>query len=168
VGFGETAADRPIAMAADAMMTTRPTRDAMTIRLPRTERTILLRTDFSDDAAWVALCEAIQAPQTRFGDEFRAYVSPVSDRAFDGASVSLLVELAGAAEKSFLLVADRIALTSAERPVLVVDALHDVGSTFRVIPSEAWGVENNLWLANMDFEDFADAVDSDGVFRGFR
>jgi len=28
-------------------------------------------------------------------------------------------------------------------------------------------VENNLSLANMDFEEFADSVDADGVFRGF-
>jgi hypothetical protein len=28
------------------------------------------------------------------------------------------------------------------------------------------GVENNLSLANMDFDEFADAVDADGVFRG--
>jgi hypothetical protein len=29
------------------------------------------------------------------------------------------------------------------------------------------GVENNLSISNLDWEDFADAVDSDGVFRGF-
>ena len=41
------------------------------------------------------------------------------------------------------------------------------GRTFRVIPSEMWSVENNLSIANMDFAEFADAVDEDGVFRGF-
>jgi hypothetical protein len=30
-----------------------------------------------------------------------------------------------------------------------------------------WGVENNLTIANMDFDDFAGAVQADGVFRGF-
>lgn len=34
--------------------------------------------------------------------------------------------------------------------------------------SRRGGVENNLSLANMGFEEFADAVDEDGVFRGFR
>jgi hypothetical protein len=29
-------------------------------------------------------------------------------------------------------------------------------------------VENNLSLFNMDFFEFADAVEADGVFRGFR
>jgi len=51
--------------------------------------------------------------------------------------------------------------------VLVVDLYSDPGRSFRVIPSELWGVENNLSLANIDFEEFADAVDRDGVFRGF-
>jgi hypothetical protein len=30
-----------------------------------------------------------------------------------------------------------------------------------------WGVENNLSVSNMGFEEFADKVDQDGVFRGF-
>jgi hypothetical protein len=30
-----------------------------------------------------------------------------------------------------------------------------------------WSVENNLSLANMDFDEFADAVDAAGIFRGF-
>ena len=42
-----------------------------------------------------------------------------------------------------------------------------LGQEFRAIPSEIQGIENNLSLANMSFEDFARAVDGDGVFRGF-
>jgi len=30
-----------------------------------------------------------------------------------------------------------------------------------------WGVENNLNISNMDWEEFASAVDEGGVFRGF-
>jgi hypothetical protein len=36
-----------------------------------------------------------------------------------------------------------------------------------VIAPQLWAVENNLNLSNLDWEDFADAVDDDGVFRGF-
>jgi hypothetical protein len=36
-----------------------------------------------------------------------------------------------------------------------------------VIPTELWSVENNLALGNMDFKDFAQSVDADGVFRGW-
>jgi hypothetical protein len=32
---------------------------------------------------------------------------------------------------------------------------------------QLWSIENNLSGANMDFEDFARAVDNDGVLRGF-
>jgi hypothetical protein len=51
---------------------------------------------------------------------------------------------------------------------LVVD-LHDKpGRIFRVVPAEIGNVENNLSIANMGFDEFADAVDKDGIFRGFR
>jgi len=67
----------------------------------------------------------------------------------------------------FAFLADRLALTDPERPVLVVDLAHEPGRTFRVIPREMWSVENNLSLSNMEFSEFADNVDADGVFRGF-
>jgi len=51
--------------------------------------------------------------------------------------------------------------------VLVVDLYDEPGRSFRVVPQEAWSVENNLSISNMDFEEFADSVDADGVFRGF-
>jgi hypothetical protein len=38
---------------------------------------------------------------------------------------------------------------------------------FRAVSSPVQGIENNLSIANMDFEEFAEAVDEDGVFRGF-
>jgi hypothetical protein len=38
---------------------------------------------------------------------------------------------------------------------------------FRCIPSELWGVDNNLNISNMDWEDFSGAAGEDGVFRGF-
>ncbi|MFC5219718.1 DUF6924 domain-containing protein [Streptomyces coerulescens] len=37
----------------------------------------------------------------------------------------------------------------------------------RVIAEELWSIENNISLANMDWEEFVDAADDDGVFRGF-
>jgi hypothetical protein len=132
-------------------------------RIPSTENSLLLRTDFSDDAAWEGLCAAVQAPV----GEFRADVTRVSDRAFDGATLEELVELAREAGHRFALIADGQAMTDPEQSVLVVDLVDEPGRSFRVIPSQAWGVENNLSLANMGFEEFADAVDDGGVFRGF-
>ena len=70
-------------------------------------------------------------------------------------------------QRPFVFLVDAEAMFQPDHPVLVVDLSEEAGRTFRVIPSEAWGVENNLRLANMDFADFADAVDDGGVFRGF-
>ena len=134
-------------------------------KLPKTENSLLLRTDFSDDAAWAALCEGVRQPSE---EGFRARVDCVSDRAYDGLTVGQLVALARkGGDHTFAFVADRVTLTHPERPVLVVDLYDEPGRTFRVIPREMWGVENNLSIANMDFDEFADSVDPDGVFRGF-
>jgi hypothetical protein len=51
--------------------------------------------------------------------------------------------------------------------VLVVNLFVPRGRSFRVVPAQLWSVQANLSLANMDWEEFADAVDDDGVFRGF-
>jgi len=136
--------------------------------LPATEQALVLRTDFSNDEAWLKLCEAISAPV----GEFQAHVECISDRDFDGITEDELatyapVEFTKDAERSYLFVADRTAMTHPEKPVLVMDFFEEPGRTFRVIPTEMWGVENNLTLANMGFEEFADNVDSDGIFRGF-
>ena len=67
----------------------------------------------------------------------------------------------------FVLVADERAITDREHAVLVIDLEDKPGRTFRVIPREAWSVENNLSIANMDFSEFVAACGKDGVFRGF-
>ena len=64
-----------------------------------------------------------------------------------------------------VFVADATAMSAAEHHLLVLDPANPDGQTFRVIPSEAWGVENNLAIANMDYSEFADAADPDGVPR---
>jgi hypothetical protein len=133
--------------------------------LPKTENSLMLRTNFSDDTAWSALCAAIQEPSE---EGFKAFVDCISDPAYAGLTIEQLVALSPEGiERSFAFIADRRTLTDPERPVLVVDLSAEPGRTFRVIPREMWGVENNLSIANMDFDEFADNVGPDGVFRGF-
>jgi hypothetical protein len=68
---------------------------------------------------------------------------------------------------SFVFVVDALTVQHPEHPVLVIDLFAEPGRTFRVIPSSMWSVENNLSIGNMDFEEFADSVGADGIFRGF-
>jgi hypothetical protein len=131
--------------------------------LPRTDVPLLLRTDFTDDSAWGALLIVLAE-----GDgEFCAHVSPVSDRRFDGAHATQLVEAAAASGHTFFLVADSLTFGEREKTLLVVDAYQEPERTFRVMLAEAAAVENNLSIANMEFAEFANAAGEDGVFRGF-
>ena len=125
--------------------------------------TPLIRTDFSDDAAWQALARAAAAPNA---DGFRAYLTPVEERGFEGAGPETLRAAAAGSGQACLIVADAVAIRDAEHPLLCLQMAAPQRS-FRVIPGELWGVQNNLSIANMDFEEFADASDADGVFRGF-
>lgn len=125
----------------------------------------MLRTDFSDDAAWEAICTAIQRPVSVRGFQFQAYVECISDRAFERVTPEQLAAIE--TDHTFVFLVDSTTITHSEHPILVVDLFEEPGRTFRVIPSEMWGVENNLSIANMDFLDFADTVDDDGIFRGF-
>jgi hypothetical protein len=128
------------------------------------ENAIVIRTDFSDDSSWKALCEELQKPV----GEFRAYVEYVNDRKFMGVSADQVGAMVQDLTKhSFLFMVDAVTFSSPERPILVVDLSVEHQKTFRVIPSEVWGVENNLSIANMDFYEFLSKADDDGVFRGF-
>jgi len=132
--------------------------------IPETRHAAVLRTDFSDDDAWDEVCDEIRTPS----GEFVASVECISDRAFDGVTPQEVAELVRPDSRhTFLFLVDHDTLADPEHPVLVVDLYSEPGRSFRVIPGEMWGVENNLSIANMDFEEFAEAVDRDGVFRGF-
>jgi hypothetical protein len=133
-------------------------------RLPETANALVLRTDFSDDRAWATICSEVTEPN----GEFRAYVDCVSDLQFEGVTIKELISRAAAGPfRTFCFVVDGVTLADPEHPILVVDLHTEPGRSFRVVPREMWGVENNLSIANMDFAEFAGAVDSQGVFRGF-
>jgi len=130
------------------------------------DATPVIRTDFSDDAAWKQIKREVAAANAL---GFAANVQFIDDRQYDGLSgQDLLQGLPDLAEYSCVFVADTAAMFSAEHSLLVLDPFNPDGQTFRVIPAEAWGVENNLSIANMDYEEFAGAADADGVFRGFK
>lgn len=125
---------------------------------------LLIRTDFSDDDAWARLL--VDAARPSSPDGFTASFVPIDDRAYEGLQAEELARLDG--DAFFVFAADERSMHGSERTLLVVDRLHDRGRWFRLTLEQAWAVENNLSLFNMDFFEFADAADEDGVFRGFR
>jgi hypothetical protein len=138
--------------------------------IPEIEESTVVRTDFSDERVWQMVCAAIEEPVFvdlgGRGEECQANVTFVSDPAFEGITVEELVEHANK-NGSFVFIVDHITILQEEHPILVVDLWEEPGRTFRVIPSQMWSVENNLSIANMDFRDFAESTDDNGVYRGF-
>jgi len=138
-------------------------------QLPMTNGSPVLRTDFSDAATWETICDEIQQPSP---EGFEAHVEFIDDRTFDALSKQqLLAAVPKDYPHIFIIIVDRKAISDEEHPLLVVN-LYDglgskVGEQFRALPSEIHAIENNLSIANMDFADFAGAVDGDGIFRGF-
>jgi hypothetical protein len=124
---------------------------------------LVVRTDFTDDAAWEAVRAAVEEAA---GD---GHATWVDDRSFAGASVQSLVDADTAAdedERLFrLFVADATTMGDAERPLLAVDLADEPGRTFRVAPDRFADVSANLCIANLDFADIAD--NSGGTYRGF-
>ena len=134
-------------------------------KIPPTKNALALRTDFLDESAWKVLCATIEDPNNEFG----ASVDFVSDPKYDGLTAEQVPSLISKdSSLSFAFIIDRMTFSHPDHPILVID-LHDTpGRTFRVIASKIGIVENNLSIANMSFDEFADAVDHEGIFRGFR
>lgn len=138
--------------------------------LPTTSGCPILRVDFSNDALWAQLGAEITSPTD---EGFLADVEFVEDRALTGLDESAIV---GALPRSFpddyehpiIFVADQVTMTAPDHPLLVVD-LHEAGAAapFRSTPRQVQAIENNLTIANLDYADFANSVDPDGIFRGF-
>lgn len=139
--------------------------------LPTTDHPLVLRTDFENDSAWQAICNLIGQPvhDVLADEDFYAYVDFLDNPSFrDLTEQDLLARVPSEYCHSFIFVVDKTATQSPEFPILVMDLGDERGRTFRAIPSEIQGIENNLSISNMDFSEFAESVDGDGVFRGFR
>jgi hypothetical protein len=124
--------------------------------------TLLIRSDFSDQEAWQALRTAVTTPNE---DDFLANVHLADDPAYRDLTSEQIATLAPT--HSLFIIADKVAISSPEQPLLVIHLSEWGSEHLRVIAEELWSIENNISLGNMDWEEFAEAADYDGVFRGF-
>ena len=135
-------------------------------QIPETENPLVLRTDFSNQMIWEKICTQIQKPVGMF--RFRANVEFLDDTEYAGLTKELVLErIPKNYNHTFIFIVDRTTISHPDHPLIVMDLYDGSGHEFRAIPSQIQGIENNLSIANMDFEEFAEAVDEDGVFRGF-
>jgi len=132
---------------------------------PRDLTSLVLRSDFSDDAAWDAIRATIDA-----ADEHPA-ATYVSDPAFAGVTIESLIEVDAAASDddklTYVFCADAVTMAGEDHPLLVVDLYDDPGYAFRVPLRWFADVSANLAIANLDFDDFAGSRDDSSTYRGF-
>ena len=134
--------------------------------LPQTQNPLVLRTDFSSQATWETIRTEIQEPVGVL--RFRANIEFLDNPQYAGLTATQLLELVSKNyPHNFIVIVDQAAISHPEHPLLIIDLFEGSGNEFRAIPSTIQSIENNLSIANMDFEEFAEAVDEDGIFRGF-
>ena len=142
----------------------------------------VIRTDFSSDSLWEEVQALVATPLTFGGRSYCATVWYVSDMKDRGkAAAEVVRSLPEDYPYRFCLVVDRDCINDVEHSLLVVGFYPSDESswerapaetpleeivTFRVVPAAVVSVTDNLSIANMDFEDFLNTVDDDGVFRG--
>lgn len=136
--------------------------------LPKADALLVVCTDFSDRERWQAVRDSLgDIDKDGWAKEFSGEVEVVEDPAYQGLTAKQLLALLPDGYKDPLFViADKVTIDSQEMPFLVIE----LGSKWemRVIPSEIPLIHANLSIANMDFGEFAESTDADGVFRGFR
>lgn len=161
------------------------------VEVLKSDATPLIRTDFADDTAWQRIVSDVSKPvdfdnpaNLDPGDEgYSPNIDPVDDQLFEG----VVGEALGAAwtdsdAVGYVLLADAQSMAEARGAGEVTIAYVDLsvsdpedaelfesfmGRTFRCVVPEVASIEANLSIANMDFHEFADSTEPDGVFRGF-
>jgi hypothetical protein len=151
-----------------------------------TQNPWVIRACDSDDQVWELVKKLVAAPQLDplSGMEFTANVRFVEDPSFAKLPSNEIVRSLPDEYPGYLVfVVDTESHQSNEHTLLVIGfsprgddpkdferrpnqtPVEDI-KTFRAIPSTIQSIENNLSIANMDFDDFRNAVHQDGVFRG--
>ena len=126
-----------------------------------TDKTPLVRLDYSDDEAWARVCELATAANP---EGFSAELQMMEDPEIAGQDPQQVAPLF-LEEFALLVFADKASMTG-EHTLLCVNP-ETPEESFRCVPAELWAPENNLRLHNMGFAEFSSAVDHEGVFRGF-
>ncbi|MER6441723.1 hypothetical protein ABT275_36035 [Streptomyces sp. NPDC001185] len=144
---------------------------------------LIIRTDYDDEAGWRAVVAEASLPWGSDG-EFEALVHLVDDPTWAGATPDAVLAAVSRDEQlSVVFVADGATMQSAHHALLALNLSVEEedldpmyyqelidsppAREFRTTPAAVHDVHANLSLANLDFEDYAEAAVADpgGVLR---
>lgn len=136
----------------------------MSSPIPVCDNLVLIRTCFADEKRWRELLHVAQSQP----EPFAAWFKVVDDPSFDGKVVDqVLAALPKEYAHEAIFIADERAVSEEGFPCLIVGPLGGELQIYRAVASELAGIDSNLSIANMGYEEFAGAAGPDGVFRGF-
>ncbi len=132
------------------------------ISIPKTDKALLFRTDYSNELQWRSLKEIVQKP-----GEYFTEVEIINNNKLESVKIDKIMALVQKTTKhTYMFIVDSITINHPDKPILVVDLFTSPGQSFRIVASKLWSVENNLSIANLDFEDFMENVDKENIYRG--
>lgn len=132
-----------------------------------TKNVNLIRTDFTDENIWKEVLREITTPSKDYG--FVSYVTPINDIENQlKTPENLIANLPKDYKFSFIILFDSVTVKHKDNILLCVDLSKKQHRSFRVKPCDLWMVENNLSIANIDFEEFSNSLDSNQIFNGFK
>lgn len=133
------------------------------IKLPITRYPAVLRTDFSSDRIWRSIKKDALGDYDE-DDDLTPYF--IEDAAFEDLTKDeILAAVPEDYPNSFIFVVDKRAITEQGHPVSVIELKQPQGREFRAVPSAIETIFANLYLANLDFEDFLRTAGTTGVYR---
>jgi hypothetical protein len=133
-------------------------------KLPNSAKPIILRTDFSNPAAWEKACEEIRKPYGKHdvGVEFLEHPE------YQGVTKEQLVRLIPEKyEHDLIVVFDGRTAADPKLPLLVFDPVEEPGQSFRAYPPHIFTIETNLLVGNISFYEFERMLDEDGIYCGY-
>ena len=148
--------------------TARPLTPAALEAVLNTRSTPIVRTDFSDDHAWETAWRDLTLPRIYWDDDVTLDVTLVALPEFEGWTGAELATLLSQADSyAVVLSVDAVTLASPEHPVHVteIDPELDEPRSFRATPHALLDAVIQLSIANLDWEDFSESVDPDGILR---
>lgn len=162
------------------------------LSMPPSTLPALIRTDFSDDAAWNNLVTDLLTERyiEDISDNMAAYVAPIDDRQYEGMTMGELLDMVpnldydpsdpdinwDAQPKHFpnepdrplhAYIVDARTFANPDRPILAVNFFLDHGQYFRLAAEAMVLVEANLSIGNLDFGgyDGGAEMEPDHIYR---
>ncbi|MGW1564658.1 DUF6924 domain-containing protein [Streptomyces sp. NPDC002144] len=158
-------------------MTTMPDRPPIDLRDDDEWDALVIRTDYSNDAAWQLAAAGLQQPWT---DDMEASCHVVDDPGWAGAEADEVLAVLPECPPRVVFLADALTMRD-EHPLLAVSTSPDPADwddpvpgggltrRFRILPTAVAEMVGNLAIANMDFEDFSRSAHGDAqkIHRGY-